>query len=285
LKGYGIARIEGDRYGAEFTQELFRKNGIEYVEAECTTSDFFAGFLPILNSGRVSLLDHRRLASQLCALERRTSRVGAKDQIGHPPNGHDDCACVVAPLVVNLVGARRAPSLIRQADLLVHSAALPLPAICKYVFAVLAVDKNGAAAVVYAACMWTGPALLLLDFEVGPLQGGLFSNIGSRVSGLTAHCRARGSVVFVPAVLSKHAVAGGLVAEAIPEDIKPEELLLSAANHAAAGNVKICAPAMDKARTAPFSSGALDFRAAEGADDPLRAAALLTIALALDLPQ
>jgi hypothetical protein len=128
LKGYGIARIEGDRYGAEFTQELFRKNGIEYVEAERTTSDFFAGFLPILNSGRVSLLDHRRLASQLCALERRTSRVGAKDQIGHPPNGHDDCACVVAGLVVNLVGARNAPSLIRQADLLVNSAALPVPA-------------------------------------------------------------------------------------------------------------------------------------------------------------
>jgi hypothetical protein len=48
--------------------------------------------------------------------------------------------------------------------------------------------------------------------------------------------------------------------------------------------VKICAPVMDKAGTSPFRS-ALDFRAAEGADDPLRAAALLTIALALDVPQ
>jgi len=40
---------------------------------------------------------------------------------------------------------------------------------------------------------------------------------------------------------------------------------------------------MDKAQTTPFRS-ALDFRAAENADDPLRCATLLSIALALDQP-
>ena len=198
LKGYGIARIEGDRYGAEFTQELFRKNGIEYIEAECTTSDFFAGFLPILNSGRVRLLDHRQLASQLCALERRTSRVGAKDQIGHPPNGHDDCACVVAALVVNFVGARGAPSLIRQADILVNGAALSIPTISRAVFATLAVGKTGMAAVIFAAKMWTGPALLILDFDVQPLSGCLLADIGARVRELSGQCRSRGYVMMVP---------------------------------------------------------------------------------------
>jgi len=49
-----------------------------------TTSDYYAGFQPILNSGRVRLLDNKRLSTQLCSLERRQSRIGAKDSIGHP---------------------------------------------------------------------------------------------------------------------------------------------------------------------------------------------------------
>ena len=232
------------------------------------------------------IFDHKRIGAvapdhQLVGLERRTARSG-RDTVDHTPGGHDDLANVVAGVLVGLDLDRR-PALVRQSDMLIYSAALPLPAICKYIVAVLAADKSGMCAVVYAAGMFTGPPLLLLDFEAGPLHGGLFSNLGSCVRALAVQCRARGSVVFVPAVLSKHAVAAGLLAEAIPEDIQPEELLLSAANHAAAGNVKICASAMDKAQTTPFRS-ALDFRAAENADDPLRCATLLTIALALDQP-
>ena len=107
LKSYSIVSIEGDRYGAEFVQEQFRLNGIRYIESEKTTSDYFAGFLPILTSGRTRLLDNKRLASQLCSLERRTSRVGAKDSIGHPPGGHDDLCASVAGLMVRLAGKRQ----------------------------------------------------------------------------------------------------------------------------------------------------------------------------------
>jgi hypothetical protein len=71
-----------------------------------TTSDYFSGFLPILNSRRAQLLDHKRLAAQLCSLERRPSRIGAKDSISHPFGGHDDCAAAVAGLMVRLVGTR-----------------------------------------------------------------------------------------------------------------------------------------------------------------------------------
>ena len=106
LKSYGIAVIEGDKYGAEFVQEQFRLNGIQYIEAEKTTSEYFGGFLPILNSGRCRLLESKRLAAQLCSLERRASRVGAKDQIGHPPGGHDDLCASVAGLMVRLAGKR-----------------------------------------------------------------------------------------------------------------------------------------------------------------------------------
>ena len=51
----------------------------------------------MINSGRIQLLDHPRLISQLCALERRNVRSG-KPLIDHPPNGHDDVANAVAGL-------------------------------------------------------------------------------------------------------------------------------------------------------------------------------------------
>jgi hypothetical protein len=45
------------------------------------------------------LLDHSRLAVQLCSLERSVGRSG-KDTISHPPNGHDDVANAVAGALV-----------------------------------------------------------------------------------------------------------------------------------------------------------------------------------------
>jgi hypothetical protein len=106
LKEYNIFECVGDRYAAGFTVEAFRKHGVEYRHSDKTTSDYFSGFLPILNSRRAQLLDHKRLATQLCSLERRPSRIGAKDQVCHPFGGHDDCAAAVAGLMVRLVGTR-----------------------------------------------------------------------------------------------------------------------------------------------------------------------------------
>ena len=80
------------------------------------------------------------------------------------------------------------------------------------------------------------------------------------------------------------ALSVGLFCQPVPKEIDPEELLLAAGANAGAGKIKICSPAMDKAKTAPFGA-ALDFRAAEGADAPLRAAALLAISMALDVPK
>jgi hypothetical protein len=105
LAGYSLHEVTGDRFASGFNSEAFRKHGVEYWHSDMTTSDYFAGFLPILNSRRTQLLDHKRLTSQLCALERRASRIGAKDSIGHP-NGHDDIAASVAGLMVRLVGTR-----------------------------------------------------------------------------------------------------------------------------------------------------------------------------------
>jgi hypothetical protein len=55
--------------------------------------------LPLLNSGRIQLLDNRRLITQLHGLERRTAR-GGKDSIDHGPGRFDDLANSVAGALV-----------------------------------------------------------------------------------------------------------------------------------------------------------------------------------------
>jgi hypothetical protein len=104
---YGINSVLGDRYGGEWPRERFRNQRIEYQIAEQTRSEAYLTMLPALNSGKVELLENKRLISQLCALERRTARSG-KDTVDHPagPNYHDD---VVNAAALALVGAALAP--------------------------------------------------------------------------------------------------------------------------------------------------------------------------------
>ncbi len=95
LKSYSIREVEGDRYGGEWPRERFREHGIEYRVADKTKSDIYKAFLPVVNSGRVQLLDHKILCAQLESLERRTAR-GGKDSIDHAPGGRDDVCNAVA---------------------------------------------------------------------------------------------------------------------------------------------------------------------------------------------
>lgn len=101
LKSYRISRVKGDRYGGEWCREPFRKRGIAYDVSEKAKSDLYRDMVPDINSGRVDLLDHPRLVSQLSSLERRTAR-GGRDTIDHPPGGHDDIANAVAGCLVAL---------------------------------------------------------------------------------------------------------------------------------------------------------------------------------------
>jgi hypothetical protein len=98
LKRYRVSQVRGDRYGAEWVSEQFRKVGITYRPAEKAKSDIYREFLPAINSQTVELLDHPKLIAQLCALERRTAR-GGRDSIDHPPNGHDDLVNAAAGVV------------------------------------------------------------------------------------------------------------------------------------------------------------------------------------------
>jgi hypothetical protein len=95
LEQYGVSSVVGDRYGGEWPREQFRKHGVSYEPSELSKSDIYRELLPLINSGKVELLDDRRLISQLVQLERRTSRSG-KDTIDHAPGARDDLANAAA---------------------------------------------------------------------------------------------------------------------------------------------------------------------------------------------
>lgn len=103
LRAYRVATVSGDRYAGEWPRERFRAHGIAYKIADKVRSDLYLALLPLLNSGRVEMIDNPRLVSQLCALERRTVRAG-RDSIDHPRGAHDDLANAAAGALV-AVGA------------------------------------------------------------------------------------------------------------------------------------------------------------------------------------
>jgi hypothetical protein len=104
LKGYRIYTVEGDAFGGEFAREPLRKHGISYLIAKKSKSDLYAHtLLPMLNSGRVDLIDHARLIQQIVSLECHSARAG-RDKIDHAPGGHDDLANAIAGCVARVSG-------------------------------------------------------------------------------------------------------------------------------------------------------------------------------------
>lgn len=115
LKAYRTTVVTGDRYAGEWPRERFREHGIAYEPAEDAKSALYGAALPIVNSGRLELLDLPRLHAQLLGLERRTAR-GGRDSIDHAPGAHDDLANAVAGVVASLAACPggEAPVLISQ---------------------------------------------------------------------------------------------------------------------------------------------------------------------------
>ncbi len=281
LRSYGISRVVGDRYGGEWPRQRFREHGVTYEPSARPKSDIYVDLLPLLNARRVELLDNARLRAQLVGLERRTARSG-RDSVDHAPGGHDDLVNAVAGVLVGLDLDRR-PALVRAASLTVAGEPVPLPASCDYVFAGLVVSLDGMAAVIYAARhMYEERGLTLVDFEVAPLARETLPNIAMRLGELALSCKARGgTLAMVPTVLLRQAEGTFPHGQPWPdEEQDPAELALEVAAHIAAGRVKITAMIEEKARTSPWG-GALDFRAGDRADTPLRTVALRMVAMAL----
>jgi hypothetical protein len=105
LKAYHVYTVEGDAFGGEFAREPLKKSGIGYALAKKPKSDLYSHhLLPMLNSGRVDLLDNARANAQIIGLECHTARAG-RDKIDHAPGGHDDLANCIAGLVARVSGS------------------------------------------------------------------------------------------------------------------------------------------------------------------------------------
>jgi hypothetical protein len=104
LRSYRISRIHGDRYAGLWPREQFLKLGIAYEPCEQSKSDIYVQSLPLLNSGRVQLLDHQRLVSQIASLERRVMRGTGRDVVDHPSGAKDDLANCVLGVLLRVAG-------------------------------------------------------------------------------------------------------------------------------------------------------------------------------------
>jgi len=86
LKEYGLRSVTGDSYAGETFRADFQGRGISYGVSELTKSEIYEEIEPLLNGGRVVLLDHPNLESQLLGLVWRASKID------HPTGEHDDYA-------------------------------------------------------------------------------------------------------------------------------------------------------------------------------------------------
>jgi hypothetical protein len=287
LARYDVSVVRGDRYAGEWPRARFKERGIVFEQSARPKSDLYGDLLPLINAGRVELLDNRRLVAQLVGLERRTSRAG-RDSIDHGPGGHDDCANAAAGLLVGLDLDRR-PALVRPADYLAGDEGIAWPSIVDVIYAVVMADDSGAAAVCYfAVAEHYGVPLTLLDFDTGFISGNFLAGIVPRLQEIEASLRLR---LGIMAIWTTEELRGPLAMAGAPCEVIPfqatqfEALKLTAAGAVAGfGRFKLTQVAFEKGRTSPLG-GALDFRPGkELARDPLRAAAVVGIVLAQPLP-
>jgi hypothetical protein len=99
LKAYGLHSTKGDKYAAQWVVDAFAQCGIKYEHSERDRSAIYLDALPLFTSGRVRLLDSKRLVNQFASLERKTSTMG-KDKIDHGPGGNDDLCNAAAGALV-----------------------------------------------------------------------------------------------------------------------------------------------------------------------------------------
>jgi hypothetical protein len=273
LRRYGIATVTGDKYAGEWPVARFREHGIEFVQSARPKSDLYRDLLPLLNAGRVELIDLPRLSAQLCGLERRTARSG-KDSIDHAPGGHDDLANAVAGCLVGLDLDRR-PPLIGREDVTRREGAEPDWFWLVYMTVV--------AAEVDVAAVWCGveqdlsgalePGLWVLDAETAYLRPGWFAalKLEREMCGPPVM-----RLAFAPAPLAAQLVGLGHEVEPLPEEFDPESSAPFVTECIGKGLVKFCPSALDKMRTRAFGA-ALSLKAGDPVETALRAALIAAI--------
>ena len=95
LKDRRINRVTGDRYAGEWVAGAFKEHGIRYDASELDKSAIYMECLPAFAERRVTILNDKRLVTELRMLERRPRSGGKADVVDHPANAHDDAANAV----------------------------------------------------------------------------------------------------------------------------------------------------------------------------------------------
>lgn len=89
LQRYGVGTVIGDAYAGETFRADFRRKNISYVVSSRSKSEIYETFEPLLNSGRIRLVDVPQLEQQLLGLVWRGSKID------HQSGEHDDWANAV----------------------------------------------------------------------------------------------------------------------------------------------------------------------------------------------
>jgi hypothetical protein len=279
LRRYVISTVTGDHYAGEWPVARFREHGIEFIQCARAKSALYQDLLPLLNAGRIELLDNPRLSAQLCGLERRTARSG-KDSIDHAPGGHDDVANAVAGVLVNIDLDRR-PALvdIRHVTGDERGVAEPRPDECRYVFLVV-VDAGADIAAVFCGSaldddgdgMRSPKTLFVLDADILYFRPGLWGELASRLGDMKASQGSSVMTVFAPEHIAGH-IRG---AEPLPPEFDPELMVTFASECIGKGLVRFCPAVTAKMQTRPIAA-ALALKAADKVETALRAALIAAI--------
>lgn len=102
LKSYRTHKTVGDKWAVGALSDLFKMEGIVYVDSKLTASDLYQESAVFFHNGSVRLPDNKRLLQQLRSLERHTRKSG-KDQVTHPPGGHDDISNVACGVTCEIL--------------------------------------------------------------------------------------------------------------------------------------------------------------------------------------
>jgi hypothetical protein len=278
LRRYGVATIIGDKYAGSWPVARFREDGIEFVQSARPKSDLYHDLLPLLNAGRVELLDLPRLGAELCGLERRTARSG-RDSIDHTPGGHDDLANAVAGVLVGLDLDRR-PALVRIEDV-TGGAEAAEPRWCEYTYMVLA-DAGPDIAAVFCGSIRDNPeklvreTLYVLDLDVVYFRPGLWGELIGRLREIGAKWHVGGMLIFAPEHLAVQLAGFGLQVEALASGFEAERWVTLAAEQISRGQVRFCAPVTAKMQTRTIAA-ALALKAGDPVETALRAALIVAI--------
>jgi hypothetical protein len=280
LRRYGVSRVIGDKYAGEWVPARFAEHGIEFEQSARPKSDLYGDFLPLINAGRVELLDLPRLRHQLVNLERRTARSG-KDSIDHIPGGHDDVANAVAGVLVGLDLDRR-PALVRLDDVTGGDDGAQEPSWCQYVFLVL-VDTGPDIAAVFCGSIRNDPdkpdvrqPLYVLDVELVYFHLGLFTELAERLRDMGAKWHVQAAAIFAPEHLAVQVAGLGMGVEVLPKDFDPDQQLILAAEAIGSGAVRFGSAVRSKLSTRPIAA-ALALKAGDPVETALRAALLTAI--------